>query len=58
MDYFRGCAADVGDYKRLEKLAHVLQRARRMRVTSAAAKLRQGLVLVGVPWRLLRLHQG
>ncbi len=42
VDYFRGCASDMRDFKRLEKLAHVLQRARRLRVASVACKLRRG----------------
>ena len=40
VDYFRSCVTDIGDFKRLEKLAHVLQRVRHLRVFSLGYKLR------------------
>ncbi|KAK9905071.1 hypothetical protein WJX75_009256 [Coccomyxa subellipsoidea] len=40
VDFFRGCVSDVQDFKRLEKIQHVLRRVRRLRVQSAACKLR------------------
>ena len=40
MDYFRNCVTDISDFKRLEKLAHVLQRVRHLRVFSLGYKLR------------------
>ena len=45
VDYFRGCANNVRDFKRLEKLQHVLQRVRRLRIASVACKLRRGAFL-------------
>ncbi|BDA49747.1 probable Nischarin at N-terminal half [Coccomyxa sp. Obi] len=40
VDFFRGCVSDVQDFKRLEKIQHVLQRVRKLRVHSVACKLR------------------
>jgi len=40
VEYFRNCVSDIGDFKRLEKLAHVLQRVRHLRVFSLGYKLR------------------
>ena len=46
VDFFRGCVSDVQDFKRLEKIQHVLQRVRKLRVHSVACKLRCALVLL------------
>ena len=40
VDFFRGCVSDVQDFKRLEKIQHVLRRVRKLRVHSVACKLR------------------
>ncbi len=40
VDFFRGCVSDVQDFKRLEKIQHVLHRVRTLRVQSSACKLR------------------
>jgi hypothetical protein len=40
VDFLRGCASDVQDFKRLEKIQHVLQRVRRLCVHSVSLKLR------------------
>ena len=40
MDYFRGAFTNLEDYKRLEKLQHVLQRVKRLRVLSTVYKCR------------------
>ena len=58
VDYFRGCANDVRDLKRLEKLQHVLQRVRRLRVASVACKLRRGFFLEGLALQFACMQSG
>ncbi|KAK9832497.1 hypothetical protein WJX81_002220 [Elliptochloris bilobata] len=53
VDYFRNCVTDIGDFKRLEKLAHVLQRVRHLRVFSLGYKLRDPTRVVLAPFQAL-----
>lgn len=46
VDYFRGAFSNLEDYKRLEKLQHVLQRVKRLRLLSVVYRCRCGAHLL------------